>query len=519
MSMTGNMGFSTIVVFVTIMDRGSHSRSFRSRMSAAGGWAPTEPMARKRTVADASRVRMESLRGGGRRPKVVVRSGRVQRIPDVLLARGVRLEDLGPLGVAGNAHRLDQPDAGGVPEGRLVDVGAELLFRFDPYGLKLAGGDFDVLFLTHPVRRHAGRTAAARIRLVGPGVAGLGGEVEERDRDRQHPARGGDPRHPFFRDGELGREGRLAAQVPLDRDDQGPVFLLDLGHQFGDLHGRPDGGGHLVHELVALLGGVVQALAFALQVGGRHRGQGGDQESEGGELAGHDGFSGDEGHCSRRPGGPARTKIAAPFGGLPVSRHFAALPALLLALPLAPAAPQSKEKERSPAYHPTAVGARWVYEYNGREVTWEVTQVEVKDEETQVTVSEVTDGRLAPLEKVAITPKGLFRSEVGGVPVSSWCILKFPVREGTAWEFEFAPQRGLVGQSGTTTVGKTEEVEIPAGKFTAVRVEMVVTVRNGARLDPPIKSTTWFDPGIGVVKSISDQGSTRVLKSFTPGKK
>jgi len=203
-----------------------------------------------------------------------------------------------------------------------------------------------------------------------------------------------------------------------------------------------------------------------------------------------------------------------------MSRRLVALPTLLLAVALAPAAPRSKDTEGTPTYYPAALGARWVYEYNGRDVTWEVTRVEARGEETLVTVSEVTGGRLSPLEKVAITPKGLFRSEAAGVAVGSWCVLRFPVREGTTWDFEFAPRPGLVGQSGTMTVGKTEDVEVPAGKFAAVRVEMAVTVRKGVRLDPPIKSTTWYAPEVGVVKSVSDPGSTRVLKSFTrPEKK
>ena len=39
MSMTGNSGFSTMVVFVTIIDFGSQSRSFSSRMSSLASLA------------------------------------------------------------------------------------------------------------------------------------------------------------------------------------------------------------------------------------------------------------------------------------------------------------------------------------------------------------------------------------------------------------------------------------------------------------------------------------------------
>ena len=50
MSMTGNSGFSTTVVFVTIIDRGSQSRSFSSRMSAAGGSAAKRGLAKTKAI-------------------------------------------------------------------------------------------------------------------------------------------------------------------------------------------------------------------------------------------------------------------------------------------------------------------------------------------------------------------------------------------------------------------------------------------------------------------------------------
>src|SRR5688572_10748537 len=55
--MTGNIGFSTTVVLAAIIDRGSQSLSFRSRMSALGGGSPARAGPAARQVNDASRVR------------------------------------------------------------------------------------------------------------------------------------------------------------------------------------------------------------------------------------------------------------------------------------------------------------------------------------------------------------------------------------------------------------------------------------------------------------------------------
>src|SRR5688572_14002743 len=58
--MTGNIGFSTTVVLATIIDRGSQSRSFSSRMSPGGSAARAG--ARARSVRVAASVR--ALIGG-----------------------------------------------------------------------------------------------------------------------------------------------------------------------------------------------------------------------------------------------------------------------------------------------------------------------------------------------------------------------------------------------------------------------------------------------------------------------
>jgi hypothetical protein len=65
-----------------------------------------------------------------------------------------------------------------------------------------------------------------------------------------------------------------------------------------------------------------------------------------------------------------------------------------------------------------------------------------------------------------------------------------------------------------------EEVEVPAGKFKAVRVEAVRAA--GGR---EVRYTTWYAPGVGVVKHVlgdeadRDNSQVQALKAFTSGKK
>jgi hypothetical protein len=119
-----------------------------------------------------------------------------------------------------------------------------------------------------------------------------------------------------------------------------------------------------------------------------------------------------------------------------------------------------------------------------------------------------------------VSAKGVFR--LGGAkgelgePVP---LLKLPAKEGETWTVErpgsFAKGPGGSNKA-TYTVGKEEEVEVPAGKFKAIRVEMALELRGGT-----LKSSTWYAAGVGIIKVVTPSGDkerTQVLKSFTPGK-
>ncbi|WP_020474616.1 TapB family protein [Zavarzinella formosa] len=63
---------------------------------------------------------------------------------------------------------------------------------------------------------------------------------------------------------------------------------------------------------------------------------------------------------------------------------------------------------------------------------------------------------------------------------------------------------------------KTEDVEVPAGKFKTIRLEMKSQVGR-----VKTEATYWYAPNLGLVKMTGMSGnleSVMVLKSFTPGK-
>ncbi|WP_149115340.1 TapB family protein [Limnoglobus roseus] len=62
---------------------------------------------------------------------------------------------------------------------------------------------------------------------------------------------------------------------------------------------------------------------------------------------------------------------------------------------------------------------------------------------------------------------------------------------------------------------KEETIEVPAGTFQAIPVD------SSRAVGPPFTGTTWYAPGIGVVKAVTNFGGrerTTVLKSFSPGR-
>jgi hypothetical protein len=194
---------------------------------------------------------------------------------------------------------------------------------------------------------------------------------------------------------------------------------------------------------------------------------------------------------------------------------------LAVTLAVAPAAPRLKELERSPMYYPTQKGTKGVFAEGQIEHRWEVSSSEQKGEETIVTITWEFAGKTTTYQKVSVSAKGLYRLGIREFEIEPYCMLKFPVKTGEKWEYQFARQPpGLRGEWGTVTVEAVEEVTVPAGKFNAVRVEMVVSQVNGAPLEKEERFTYWYNPEVGLVKMTSNMNKSRILKSFTqPDKK
>lgn len=196
---------------------------------------------------------------------------------------------------------------------------------------------------------------------------------------------------------------------------------------------------------------------------------------------------------------------------------IATLQTLLLSVCAASAAPKPKDDGKPVLYFPTRVGTKWVYD-DGRETTFEVSAVEIKADVTIVTVDAIRPKGKSLYEKVSVSAKGLERIQFNQYDPYSYWLLKLPAKVGNSWDFDVAKQSTLRGETGTKTIGETELIKVPAGKFQAICVETVLKAIDGQATADPFTLKSWFAADVGLVKQMRGAAVIRELKSFTAGK-
>jgi hypothetical protein len=179
--------------------------------------------------------------------------------------------------------------------------------------------------------------------------------------------------------------------------------------------------------------------------------------------------------------------------------RFAALVVMVLAAS-AVATPVPKEPEIV-LYFATTPGAKWVYERaGGVEEVVTITQVEKVKGELVVSRAAAGGNESAYLN-VFVSAEGLRQRKSTDEDADPIWLLKTRVRSGDSWD---------VGD-GKRTVNGPEEIEVPAGKFKALKVTWETDAG---------KFTSWYAPNVGELKRVVKRGdekevTTRLLKSFT----
>ena len=176
-------------------------------------------------------------------------------------------------------------------------------------------------------------------------------------------------------------------------------------------------------------------------------------------------------------------------------------------------------QEKVPDYFPLKAGTKWSYELNqgGKKLklSSQIAKVEEIDGKSLSLLETTMNGEVAATEHLAATDKGIFRHRANGIELSPpVCFLKYPLKKNETWE-----TASTIANEQLKIKGKvidTEDVTVPAGTYTAFRIEIETSAAG-------ISSTTtlWLAPDVGVVKQSTENAGktlTAELEKFEAGK-
>ncbi|HYH69583.1 MAG TPA: hypothetical protein VD866_33110 [Urbifossiella sp.] len=191
--------------------------------------------------------------------------------------------------------------------------------------------------------------------------------------------------------------------------------------------------------------------------------------------------------------------------------------------------PKPKESQ---LYYPIRVGDKREYLVGADVIsTHEVKSVEERDGDwfvSELISTSASEQTRSVSHRVSDTGLRSVGSIDSGTEFRAYPLLKLapggnPLPDGTTWEVDDA---GATPGNYLKLIytASAEEIEVPAGKYKAVKVEMRTRCEvNGKVLPETSRATTWYAKRVGVVKGVrtSPDGKEigRIeLKSFTPGK-
>lgn len=187
--------------------------------------------------------------------------------------------------------------------------------------------------------------------------------------------------------------------------------------------------------------------------------------------------------------------------------------ALCFLSPLNASAQKPKPKEPPPDYFPLHDGDWWKYKATtstgqSSEFTMKVTSTEAKSTGS-VYLVEIESGW--PIQEWYSKPNGWVvwhkenyvksNQSVSFEPSRNY--LKNPLASGQSWSWKGKGMMGVDIDESSSVEG-SEVVEVPAGKFTAVRV--VSTVKQGPAT---VTKTYWYANHVGLVKAYTESGGVK----------
>ena len=170
-------------------------------------------------------------------------------------------------------------------------------------------------------------------------------------------------------------------------------------------------------------------------------------------------------------------------------------------------------------YFPLKKGSKWVYKNStGKDGKYECAGPKTLWGEEHQIVNYLVEGALEVQTSYRVTRDGVRETGLNLAVVGEWeqrstaeLAMKFGTRKGDTWSYDEQQWKSTYTNEGE------EEIEVPAGKYKAVKICKKDT---GAMvLHEEVRS--WYASGVGLVKrEYVEKGkvSTTALKSYTEGK-
>jgi hypothetical protein len=186
----------------------------------------------------------------------------------------------------------------------------------------------------------------------------------------------------------------------------------------------------------------------------------------------------------------------------------------LIMLPSRTAPFPNPSRDGNNYYYPVKKGSKWTYVLSkDKDTSYAETVAEVEEKEGEFRLKfgggEVLGIRL-PVRILVVSKAGL--RNLGDRESKDQWLLKLPAKSGDSWKSK-ERYRGI-DATVVRTIRDVELIEVPAGKYKAIRVDSEITL-----LDTVLKLTSWYTPGVGLVKETADfaEEDVWVLSSFDLG--
>ena len=181
---------------------------------------------------------------------------------------------------------------------------------------------------------------------------------------------------------------------------------------------------------------------------------------------------------------------------------------ILLASATSLAQQDKKAPTTTPNYYPLQMDNAWHFKVtvgaNTVETVFRIAGIDDLKREKLARLEVSVQGNVYATEHLRQTSEGIFRHRKNGQDITPpICLRKYPINGNAKWEGEMTLD---AKKAKYTCDSKEESVEVTAGKFKTIRVNLLLESQGKS-----ITTTYWFAPEVGIVRQTFEDGDFKGL--------